>query len=206
MSTMFALSTSIPAGLGSVTRFAIALHIACLALAATPVAVYAQTATNGSNSTNASSTVSASIPSATAQTAVKALASKASESGPSWQSLSSADKSALKPMQDDWHNLDANRKKKWLAVATRYQTMNAADQARMHQRMVEWAKLTPTQRAAARDNYSAVLSSPSSSGDATGKGNLNEQWNKYQALPAEKRALLAAQANKPAQESDKAKP
>jgi Protein of unknown function (DUF3106) len=206
MSTMFALSAPIPACLDSVTRFAIALHIGWLVLVATPLAVCAQTATNVSNSTNITSTVSASTPQAKAQTTVKPLASKASESGPSWQSLSSADKSALKPMQDDWQNLDANRKKKWLAVATRYQTMNAADQARMHQRMVEWAKLTPTQRAVARDNYSAVLSSPSSSGDATGKGNLNEQWNKYQALPAEKRALLAAQANKPAQESDKAKP
>jgi hypothetical protein len=109
-------------------------------------------------------------------------------------------------MQADWSGLDASRKKKWLAVAQRYQTMPPADQARMHERMSQWAKLTPSQRSAARDNYSAVLSSPSSSGDASGKSNLNEQWAKYQALSPEKKASLNEQANKMDTTKPKAKP
>jgi Protein of unknown function (DUF3106) len=114
----------------------------------------------------------------------------------SWQQLSPAQQAALKPMQTDWAVLDESRKKKWLAVAQRYQTMSPADQARMHSRMAEWAKLSPEQRSAARDNYSAVLSSPSSSGDSAGKSNLNEQWVKYQALSPEKKASLTEQAKK----------
>ncbi len=122
------------------------------------------------------------------------------ESAPSWKSLTSAQQIALKPIQADWSNLDANRKKKWLAVAQRYQTMTAADQARMHERMSQWTKLSPAQRSAARDNYSAVLSSPNTAGsqgnDAASKANLNEQWTKYQALSPEKKASLNELANK----------
>jgi hypothetical protein len=120
------------------------------------------------------------------------------ESRPTWAQLTAEQQTALKPMQADWAGLDANRKKKWLAVAQRYQTMSPADQARMHSRMSEWAKLTPNQRSAARDNYSAVLSSPSSSADPAGKANLSEQWAKYQALSPEKKASLNEQANKTA--------
>lgn len=126
----------------------------------------------------------------------KSIANKTIESAPTWKSLTAAQQMALKPMQADWASLDANRKQKWLAVAKRYQTMMPADQARMHERMAQWSQLTPAQRSTARDNYSAVLSSPSSSGDASGKGNLNEQWAKYQALSPEKKASLAEQSKK----------
>jgi hypothetical protein len=133
------------------------------------------------------------------------IATPVVESSVSWSKLSAHQQAALKPMQADWASLDANRKKKWLAVAQRYETMTPADQARMHSRMAEWSKLSPAQRSAARDNYSAVLSSPSSSGDAAGKANLNEQWAKYQALSPEKKASLTEQANKTA-DSGKTKP
>ena len=96
-------------------------------------------------------------------------------------------------------------KKKWLAVAQRYQKMTPEDQTRMHNRMTAWSKLTPNQRTQARDNYSAVLSSPSSSADPAGKANLSEQWTKYQALSPEKKASLAEKANKPA-DTTKTKP
>jgi Protein of unknown function (DUF3106) len=118
------------------------------------------------------------------------------ESRPTWSQLTPQQQAALKPIQADWSTLDASRKKKWLAVAQRYQKMTLEDQARMHSRMTAWSKLTPIQRTQARDNYSAVLSSPSSSADPAGKGNLSEQWAKYQALSPEKKASLAEKANK----------
>lgn len=142
----------------------------------------------------------AALPTVLAQPIAPVAATKTIESAPSWKSLTAAQQTALKPMQADWANLDANRKKKWLAVAQRYQTMSATDQARMHERMAQWAKLTPVQRSAARDNYSAVLSRPNTTGgngnDAAAKTNLNEQWAKYQALPSEKKASLNELANK----------
>lgn len=118
-----------------------------------------------------------------------------------WSKLSASQQAALKPMQADWAGLDANRKKKWLAVAQRFQTLSAADQARVHSRMQEWQKLSPAQRSQARDNYSAVLSSPNTSGngsqDASSKATLNDQWMKYQALSPEKKAELGKLGNLP---------
>ena len=117
------------------------------------------------------------------------------ESRPTWDALTPAQQAALKPMQADWAQLDAARKKKWLAVAQRYHTMNPADQARMHARLSDWNKLTPEQRKQARDNYSAVLSSPSSKPEAgSEKANINTQYEKYLALSPEKRAELRAKA------------
>jgi Protein of unknown function (DUF3106) len=142
---------------------------------------------------------------ADSKVSAKAAAEPAIESRPTWAQLKPADQTALKPMQTDWAGLDVNRKKKWLAVAQRYQAMSPADQARMHSRMADWGKLTPAQRSTARDNYSAVLSSPSSSADPAGKANLSEQWAKYQALSPEKKASLNEQANKQS-ETVKTKP
>lgn len=128
-------------------------------------------------------------------TAQPAPSAPAIESRPTWSQLTAHQQAALKPIQADWSTLDASRKKKWLAVAQRYQKMTPEDQARMHSRMTAWSKLTPIQRTQARDNYSAVLSSPSSSADPAGKANLSEQWAKYQALSPEKKASLAEKAN-----------
>lgn len=140
-----------------------------------------------------------------APAASKAKAEPAIESRPTWSQLTEPQQTALKPMQADWASMDGNRKKKWLAVAQRYQSMQPVDQARMHSRMAEWSKLTPAQRSAARDNYSAVLSSPSSSADPASKANLREQWAKYQALSPEKKASLTEKANKAA-DATKTKP
>jgi hypothetical protein len=62
--------------------------------------------------------------------------------------------------------------------------MSATEQARMHERMRDWVKLTPDQRRAARENYARVK-----------KLTLEEralQWQKYQQLSEEKKKQLAA--------------
>ena len=127
------------------------------------------------------------------------------KSAPVWSQLNALHQAALKPLQGEWGSLEASQKKKWLAVADKYPKLASADQARMHERMVAWAKLSPAQRAAARDNYSSVLSSPSSKPEAgSDKANLNAQYEKYLALPPEKRAELKSKAEKA--EADKAAP
>lgn len=170
-SAMLSMPRTLAASLFALTCTAVFLM--CM-----PYDTQAQAATNNQSAASASSTKS--------------------DSAPAWNKLSAAQQAALKPMQADWSSLDANRKKKWLAVALRFQSMSPADQERIHGRMQEWQKLSPIQRSLARDNYSAVLSSPNSSGDATGKSNLNEQWNKYQALSPEKKAELNRLGNQPA--------
>jgi hypothetical protein len=111
------------------------------------------------------------------------------EASPDWGSLNTLQKNALQPIQDDWVYLDSLRKQKWLKVAKHYHSMTLAQQKRMHSRMLQWNKLTPTQRVQARDNYSAVLSSPSSV-NSKGDDKLHEQWERYQALSPEKKQRL----------------
>ena len=129
------------------------------------------------------------------------------ETGVRWEKLSPAQQQALKPIQADWSSLDVARKKKWLAVAQRYATLPAADQTQIHSRMQTWSQLSPAQRQNARDSYTQALSSPRSAPtEGSSKANLNEQWVKYQALPAERRAALQAAAEPPKGSAEKTKP
>jgi hypothetical protein len=112
-----------------------------------------------------------------------ASARATAEQGPSWSSLSPAQREALKPLERDWASLDASRKRKWLEVADRYSTMPAKDQARLQDRMVEWAKLTPAERNQARLQYNQAKQVPAQDRQAS--------WEAYQALPEEKKRALA---------------
>jgi hypothetical protein len=64
--------------------------------------------------------------------------------------------------------------------------MSPTEQARLHERMNDWVKLTPEQRRAARENYVRVK-----------KLTLEEralQWQKYQQLSEEQKKQLAESA------------
>src|SRR5688572_11399900 len=66
--------------------------------------------------------------------------------GPSWQSLSPAQRAALAPLQNDWASIDAPRKSKWLDIAARYPKLPASEQQRLQDRMTEWARMKPGER------------------------------------------------------------
>jgi hypothetical protein len=88
----------------------------------------------------------------------------------------------------EWDRLDGPHKAKWLEVAGKFSSMKADEQARVTQRMREWAALTPDQRRKARDNYLAVKALP--------KGERQARWEHYQALPDEKKQAIASKAAK----------
>jgi hypothetical protein len=119
-------------------------------------------------------------------------ASKAMPKGvqrPYWDALNPAQKAALQPLAAEWDKQPNLPKKKWVEIANRFHTLTPDEQQRVHERMRDWIKLTPAQRALARDNYTrAKKLAP------TGK---SEQWQQYQQLPeAQKRKLAAEEANK----------
>ncbi|MBT9596507.1 MAG: DUF3106 domain-containing protein [Vitreoscilla sp.] len=113
----------------------------------------------------------------------------AAAGGPSWAQLSPAQRTALAPLQGEWDRIEADRKQKWLEVASRFHAMSPERQARVRERMNDWARKTPTERGEARVNFQQSKKVP--------KEDKQARWEAYQALPAEERAALAARA-KPA--------
>ena len=105
---------------------------------------------------------------------------------PLWASLTPAQKAALEPLNGEWDRMDATRKQKWLDIANRFGTMKPDEQARVHEKMREWVKMTPDERRVVRENYTRAKKL-----DVTQK---SEQWEKYQQLPEEQKQKLAADA------------
>lgn len=109
------------------------------------------------------------------------------ERGPKWSTLASAQQSALKPLERDWHGIGPDHKQKWLEIAAQFQTLSADERQRVQARMTEWATLTPQQRGAVRLQFKqAQQLAPS---------NRQARWEAYQALPDEEKKQLASRAS-----------
>ena len=108
------------------------------------------------------------------------------EEGVRWQALTPVQREALAPLERDWPGIDAPRKQKWIALAARFKALPPEERARIHERMVEWAKLTPAERGQARLRFEEARQLP--------VPDRGERWRAYQALPPEQREQLAARA------------
>lgn len=108
------------------------------------------------------------------------------ETGPSWNSLTSAQQTALAPLQPHWSTLSEAQKQQWMALAQRFPKFSHANQEKLQTRMAAWAALSPEQRNRARLNFAATrkVAPPA----------RQEQWDAYQALSEEARHELAVQA------------
>lgn len=106
-----------------------------------------------------------------------------------WSALSANQQRALRPLEAEWASIDIPRRLKWLEIADRFPRMAPAEQARIQNRMAEWAKLTPRERGEARMNFREVQQVPA-------KERI-EKWEAYKALPPEQRKQLAAKAAPP---------
>lgn len=94
---------------------------------------------------------------------------------PAWSELTTAQQTILAPLKPEWEQLDATRRRKWLEIAARYPRMKPQEQQRLQQRMNEWARLTPTQRKAARDRYLSIKKLP-----AGRRQEVTSEWERYQ--------------------------
>ena len=105
--------------------------------------------------------------------------------GAAWLKLTSEQKTILAPLQQDWDQLDAERRKHWIGLAARYPSLPPERQQRIQQRMQEWVKLTPEQRAQAIERYKRMKQLPPEKHDQ-----LHQRWREYQELPEEQRQKL----------------
>lgn len=108
---------------------------------------------------------------------------------PSWKELTADQQRILAPLSGEWDKMEGFRRKKWLGIAQRYQTLSPDEQSRMQRRMTAWAKLTPEERKRARDQYLALKkASPEK------KEEVKQKWEAYKELPDAEKARLKAEA------------
>ena len=112
-----------------------------------------------------------------------------------WSSLSANERQALQPLQKDWDTLTGDRQKKWLEVAARMPIMADEERGRVRERMAEWARMTPAQRAQARLQFQEFRHWPSEDRQA--------RWEAYLALSEKERAQFAGQAHRGAAQTAK---
>ncbi|MBI3096187.1 MAG: DUF3106 domain-containing protein [Rhodocyclales bacterium] len=110
-------------------------------------------------------------------------------SQPSWSELTAEQKRVLAPLSSEWDSMEGFRRKKWLGIAQRYQSMAPDEQARMQRRMTDWAKLTPDERKRARDKYRSLQKAPAEKKEA-----VKLKWQEYKELPESEKTRLKTEA------------
>ncbi len=105
-----------------------------------------------------------------------------------WQHLSAMQRQALAPLQGEWAGFSADRRRKWLNIASRYSAMSQQQREILQKRMVEWVHMSPGQRRLARENYLATGRAPVQS--------RRKAWERYQQLSPQQRKALAHEGHK----------
>lgn len=106
--------------------------------------------------------------------------------GPGWETLNTPQKLALYPLAGRWALLSTLQKRRWLALAQTFPALPEEEQARLHNRMTEWASLSAQQRNQARLNFAIT--------NRLAPDDKRTQWDAYQALSDEDKRMLAARA------------
>ena len=108
------------------------------------------------------------------------------EVGPPWSALTTGQKEALYPLANRWAVLSELQKRNWLNLAAGFHALSPEEQAKLLERITDWANLSTQQRSQARLNYAAASRLPADDRRA--------QWEAYQALSDEEKKRLAAKA------------
>lgn len=106
-----------------------------------------------------------------------------------WATLTPVQQASLAPLATEWNQLNAGSRQKWLEIADRSANMPPARRALLHQRMAEWARLTPSERSEARINYRQSRQNLG--------GDKQAEWEAYRSLPLAEQKALAARAKPP---------
>lgn len=107
---------------------------------------------------------------------------------PIWQELTPAQREALAPLASEWDTYDRDRKLKWLEVAKNFPQLSPEGRQRMHERMVQFSKLSPEEKRTARLNFQRAYELPMEQRQSL--------IQRYQELPPEKKQALADKARK----------
>ena len=101
---------------------------------------------------------------------------------PLWSELTPTQQFVLAPFADQWNTWPLAEKRAWVELADRVPRMSAEQQSRAHERIHEWAALSPDQRRLARQNYRLAQQLP--------KDERVAQWQQYEALTPEQKGVL----------------
>jgi len=118
--------------------------------------------------------------------------------GAAWSALTPAQRTALAPLQREWHQMSPDNKQKWLEVAARSSHLPEAERARMQARMAEWARMSPQERSQARLRFQQARKLSAQE--------RHEKWQEYMALPPEQRQHLASSPAAKAEAREKEAP
>jgi hypothetical protein len=95
-------------------------------------------------------------------------------SQPSWEQLKPQQREVLAPLAQEWNNMDAIKRKKWLGIAKRYPGMTPSDQHRTQLQMRDWYSLTPEQREIVREKYKTIKKLPPDK-----RHEIKQKWREY---------------------------
>lgn len=116
-----------------------------------------------------------------------ALPAAAQEAPVDFGRLSAAQRSTLAPLQPLWQDLTPFQRQKWLEMAQRLPTLAPDERERVRSRMVEWARMSPSERRQARLQFQDVR-------QQIGPAELQQRWAAYQGLGDDERAALATRS------------
>lgn len=105
---------------------------------------------------------------------------------PTWTSLTPTQRQLLAPLEADWPHLGPTQRSKWLNATPMLATLPPPELARLHERMRDWAKLTPAERRDARVGFQVAKQVDAEQRQA--------KWEAYQALTPEQRQALVDKA------------
>lgn len=105
-----------------------------------------------------------------------------------WHSLNPDQRTALQPLEKLWPSMNAEQQRKWIVLVQDFHRMNAQERQVLQGRMSDWARLSPAERARARQNFGQARSLSADEKRA--------KWQAYQALSPEQREQLVRQGGK----------
>jgi hypothetical protein len=108
---------------------------------------------------------------------------------PGWVALTPEQRTILAPLEKDWGEMDAFRRKKWLGIAQRYPAMSPVEQASMQRNMREWARLAPEERKIAREKYKTLRKFAPEERQV-----VKQKWEEYSTLTDEEKERLRKKA------------
>jgi hypothetical protein len=120
---------------------------------------------------------------------------------PGWVALTPDQKAILAPLEKEWGQMDAFRRKKWLGIANRFPDMTAEEQASILRNIRQWARLAPEERKIAREKYKSLKRITPDE-----RRLVRQKWEEYAALTDEEKERLRKKALQPKKLKTPAKP
>jgi hypothetical protein len=135
----------------------------------------------------ASAAASPTPPASKARPLAKPVAPAALSTPPAtWSGLTPKQQALLAPLERDWAGIEDSQRSKWLSATPTLATMSGEEIKRVHDRMRDWSRLSPSERVSARIGFQVARQLTVEQRQA--------RWEAYQALPLAERQALADKA------------